>query len=222
MKTLLYGIILLVVVGIGGFLYRNVIERQGTVSGGKTACTLDAKICPDGTTVSRSGPSCTFAACPAGNIELPDIGLAFALPVGYQAAQNQSQAASLLGTYVKAGVATSSTATITVNRFQIPTSATASDTILANTTYGASGNQPKSMTEFTPKFVGGQTFQSVVIERFEGHVHSAYYLARAHDVLRFDITETGVKNWTDSSLVVDNLPEHQALLKMLASAQVTM
>ncbi|MDB5244895.1 MAG: subtilase family protease [Parcubacteria group bacterium] len=30
-----------------------------------TACTADAKLCPDGSYVSRGGPSCTFAACPS-------------------------------------------------------------------------------------------------------------------------------------------------------------
>lgn len=29
------------------------------------ACTLEAKICPDGSTVGRSGPKCEFAECPA-------------------------------------------------------------------------------------------------------------------------------------------------------------
>jgi hypothetical protein len=28
------------------------------------ACTKDAKICPDGTTVGRSGPDCEFDPCP--------------------------------------------------------------------------------------------------------------------------------------------------------------
>ena len=29
-----------------------------------TACTMDAKICPDGTAVGRTGPNCEFAPCP--------------------------------------------------------------------------------------------------------------------------------------------------------------
>lgn len=29
-----------------------------------TACTMDAFICPDGTAVGRTGPNCTFPACP--------------------------------------------------------------------------------------------------------------------------------------------------------------
>lgn len=28
------------------------------------ACTMDAKICPDGSAVGRMGPDCAFAPCP--------------------------------------------------------------------------------------------------------------------------------------------------------------
>jgi hypothetical protein len=31
------------------------------------ACTMEAKICPDGSAVSRTGPNCEFAPCPEGN-----------------------------------------------------------------------------------------------------------------------------------------------------------
>ncbi len=30
------------------------------------ACTMEAKVCPDGSTVSRTGPNCEFAECPIG------------------------------------------------------------------------------------------------------------------------------------------------------------
>jgi len=33
----------------------------------QTACTMDAKECPDGSFVGRVGPNCEFAACPNGN-----------------------------------------------------------------------------------------------------------------------------------------------------------
>src|SRR3989344_3880885 len=42
------------------------------------ACTMEAKICPDGSAVGRTGPNCEFAACPA-----PDDGL----PMKYIKAQ---------------------------------------------------------------------------------------------------------------------------------------
>jgi hypothetical protein len=32
---------------------------------GKAACTEEAKVCPDGSSVSREGPNCEFAECPA-------------------------------------------------------------------------------------------------------------------------------------------------------------
>lgn len=31
------------------------------------ACTMEAKICPDGSFVGRTGPNCEFAPCPAGS-----------------------------------------------------------------------------------------------------------------------------------------------------------
>lgn len=36
-----------------------------TSSAQPKACTQDAKICPDGTGVGRTGPNCEFAPCPA-------------------------------------------------------------------------------------------------------------------------------------------------------------
>ena len=30
-------------------------------------CTMDAKLCPDGSSVGRSGPNCEFAPCPEGS-----------------------------------------------------------------------------------------------------------------------------------------------------------
>lgn len=44
----------------------RLLERIALIGGEKPiACTLEAKICPDGTAVGRSGPNCEFAACPA-------------------------------------------------------------------------------------------------------------------------------------------------------------
>jgi putative hemolysin len=38
---------------------------QGPPNCELVACTLEAKICPDGTAVGRVGPNCEFAQCPA-------------------------------------------------------------------------------------------------------------------------------------------------------------
>lgn len=59
MKELLLGIFVLIILGIGSVLYSTVIEEDQ-----QRACTLEAKQCPDGSFVGRTGPNCEFAACP--------------------------------------------------------------------------------------------------------------------------------------------------------------
>lgn len=34
----------------------------------KTQCTMEAKLCPDGSAVGRSGPNCEFLPCPGGDV----------------------------------------------------------------------------------------------------------------------------------------------------------
>jgi hypothetical protein len=56
-------LIVLIIIGVlvlGGIYYFLVKKTQKPVS-----CTLEAKICPDGSTVGRTGPNCEFAECPA-------------------------------------------------------------------------------------------------------------------------------------------------------------
>ncbi len=38
--------------------------KHNSPSGGGSACTMDAKACPDGSYVSRTGPNCEFSQCP--------------------------------------------------------------------------------------------------------------------------------------------------------------
>ncbi len=38
--------------------------NQISVPGGPQACTQEAKLCPDGSYVGRTGPNCEFAPCP--------------------------------------------------------------------------------------------------------------------------------------------------------------
>src|SRR3989344_4975051 len=83
MKTLLLGILTIVLVGIGGLVYRNATEHPLQ----PIACPLDALICPDGTSVARTGPSCVFPACPPPNVSLSDVGIAFAIPTNFTEAE---------------------------------------------------------------------------------------------------------------------------------------
>src|SRR5487761_2425848 len=43
-----------------------VSARTVKAPGGTQACTAEAKLCPDGSSVGRTGPNCEFAVCPMG------------------------------------------------------------------------------------------------------------------------------------------------------------
>src|SRR4051812_48122892 len=63
MKKLTGVIIAILLVG-GGIAIGYSLQKQKASVG--LACTMEAKLCPDGKTyVGRSGPSCEFAACPS-------------------------------------------------------------------------------------------------------------------------------------------------------------
>jgi len=53
------GILALIVLLVVGYMYFS----KTTVVPISNACTMEAKICPDGTSVGRTGPNCEFAAC---------------------------------------------------------------------------------------------------------------------------------------------------------------
>lgn len=53
-------LMVLFLVGVGGTSY-YFINKQFQK---QTACTAEAKICPDGSSVGRTGPNCEFAVCP--------------------------------------------------------------------------------------------------------------------------------------------------------------
>lgn len=57
---LLAGLVFIIFVGIGVFFWMEMLKVTAPI-----ACTMEAKICPDGSSVGRSGPNCDFAACPS-------------------------------------------------------------------------------------------------------------------------------------------------------------
>lgn len=222
MKELVAGIVLIVVVGLGGFLYRNMLERNMVPQPDTVACTMEAKICPDGSSVGREGPSCEFAPCPGEGSGLQQIGVSLTPPPGYTANPNALGAdATLVATFEKPGVSnTQPPHAIVVRRYAIPEGQTADDVLLATTMLEPSGMTPE-LGDFETITIGGKVFKKIVVERFEAQVHSVYYFIRAADVLRFEILERDVTNWTDPNLVITNLPEHQAFLSMLAALTIT-
>jgi hypothetical protein len=213
MKGLLLGILLIVLTGIGGFVYRNVVERSIR----PIACPLDTLVCPDGTAVSRTGFSCKFPACPPPNVSLPDINISFALPAGLAAGALPDET-SVAAYELPSATSSISAGSIVIRRYAFSAPSTAFTTI-RQTAIGSPSGLPIGATQFTSTMLGNHRFTVVSIERFEGVIDTAYYLARGTDVLRFDAIDREVVNWTDSRLNVPALPAHAALVKLLATLQ---
>ena len=66
MKNVLTGIAVLIVVAAGIFGYFAITNRA--IAPASLACTQEAKVCPDGSSVGRSGPNCDFAECPKAGV----------------------------------------------------------------------------------------------------------------------------------------------------------
>ena len=218
MKQLLAGSIVILVLGVAAFFYRNTLEHPSTpVGGNQTACTQEAKICPDGVSVGRTGPNCSFAVCPAPNVALASARVEFVLPQGYLENKNtQGTDGTRVALYEKQAKNNGTLHSLIIRDYPIATGRSATSTMLGNTTYEASGEPAKAMTEFKTITDGGNKFYCVTLERFEGQVHTACYLPRSTDVLRFEILEKDV-DWTNPKLIIEELPEHTLFYHMLTT-----
>ncbi|HNY36329.1 MAG TPA: hypothetical protein PLD14_03565 [Candidatus Pacearchaeota archaeon] len=88
-------LIVLLLAGVGGtsyYLINKQLQKQ-------TVCTMDAKICPDGSSVGRTGPNCEFAACPEVKIDETadwktyndeEYGFSFKYPAEYEVIKDTS------------------------------------------------------------------------------------------------------------------------------------
>lgn len=214
MKNLLLGILVIVLVGIGGLVYRNAAEHPYQ----QIACPLDAKICPDGTSLARTGTSCTFPVCPPPNVTLDSVGISYAVPSGFT--DTGAPDTATVAAYSELAASSTQPDSIVIRRYMIAASSTALETI-QNTAIGGASGAPLPTTSYSSSVLGSHRFTVVTIERFEGIVDTAYYLARPDkgDVLRFDAIDRNVANWTDPSLDEFSLPAHAALVTLLTNLQ---
>jgi hypothetical protein len=60
-------IVPIIALSVVGMLFTKQSGAQRSVSQEPSrACTMEAKVCPDGSSVGRVGPNCEFAPCPSG------------------------------------------------------------------------------------------------------------------------------------------------------------
>ena len=62
------GVVVLTLVGLGAWWQ---LSKEKAPSPASLACTEEAKQCPDGSSVGRTGPNCEFALCPAAGEKTP-------------------------------------------------------------------------------------------------------------------------------------------------------
>ena len=222
------GVLILILVVIGGLIYRNAVEHPAE----PISCPVKQKSCPDGTAVEAIGTTCQFPACPPPNVSFGDpANISFAVPANLTSvtpANKNAIAEYELPAPPPAPPVASTTAsttapapepsTIVILRYPIQASSTASATIQATAISGTSG-APVPPGSFAGIEIGDHRFTVVPIERFEGVVDTAYYLSRAGDVLRFDAIDRNVMDWTDPSLDTSSLPAATALKALLATLQ---
>lgn len=92
--SLLIILLLLSTSGVAGyFIYKNTISKPQEV-----ACTIEAKICPDGSSVGRTGSNCEFAPCPTltpdpmadwRTVSLNDSSVVFSYPSSWNVSETQ-------------------------------------------------------------------------------------------------------------------------------------
>jgi hypothetical protein len=213
-KGLLVGIVLVTLVGIGGFLYRAGVEKPS----GPIACTADAKVCPDGTGLSREGPECRFPSCPLPNVEFPEARIAFAIPPGYVEDTGRfGSDPATIAAYVSPDNE-SPAEVIIVQRYIPKAEQSIAEFIRENAILDPSG-LPAPPTAFTSTTISRRTYSVVQIGRFEAVVSAAYYLDRQNELLRFDAISLSVLDWTDPKLDVTKLKAQQDLRALLETLQ---
>jgi hypothetical protein len=141
---------------------------------------------------------------------LPELGISFAIPAGFVEAEVSGE---VVAAYELSTGTSTETSKILIRRYPIASSSTALATI-QETALGDASGLPVSATSYTSSSLGSHRFTVVAIGRFEGIVTTAYYLARATDVLRFDAVDTGV-DWTNPALDVSTLPANTATRALL-------
>lgn len=203
-KELFAGIVLIFLLGIGGFLYRVAMESPY-----------------QNTPIGISSSPCTSTQCSTTSVKLPNIGISFTLPAGYVlvATSTQSNHAQV-AVYVKI-LPTNATSTIsdtiTIYRYVLAKGQTANEVIRKQTVLVPSGLSPLSMKDFTNITFNGNTFSRITIERLGGVAQTAYYITHSQNVFRFDITEYGVANWTKPTFDASSLPGNKALRALLST-----
>lgn len=69
-RTIIWLVVLIVALSLVVVIFSQEAQIQNSAP---VACTQEAKICPDGSSVGRTGPDCAFAPCPGAATSTPPM-----------------------------------------------------------------------------------------------------------------------------------------------------
>jgi len=193
MKSLLLGIVIIVIVGFGGLVYRNAVEYPNRH-------------------IKYSPPSTQF----------PDVHITFVLPEGFSPVTPPDTASVAAYEKAGPTPQEPSHIIIRRFIIPASSNSTSSPqasvlAVIKETAIGGTSGEPVPAMSFSSIVLGSYNFTVVAIDRFEAVIDTAYYLARGTDVLRFDAIDRGVVNWTDPNLDISALPANAALRELLTT-----
>jgi hypothetical protein len=228
--VIVVGVVVLILAILAiGYWVANKYRSPGTV-----ACTEEAKLCPDGSSVGRTGPNCEFAACPpvasftAVAIETSDwktytnqqYGFSFKYPLGWQVSTNGLQ--NTLGStssspFIELRAPSTATTSyllivsILDNPEQLLSKDFVQELLARDEAQDSLADQNQEPSENTPKF---DKQYAVPVGSYDGYeLYNVFeydqdgeqiYVAHGNEVLKFDFPTADPTNLNLSSPVENN------------------
>ena len=192
MKELLLGVTLIILAGFGSFLYQNAL-RDRDISKGPVACTLEARICPDGSAVGRVGPNCEFEACSTDPVS-------FTAPAGFVDTLPllSSMVEGRLGFYTKEPNTISNSISIYAFKTETP-----EEDLLQRVTLTPSDLHPESLEDFEVLTIDEREVYRIVNERFEATVEVTYGIVLDEFLVLVSLRDIAVENWMEDFEITD-------------------
>lgn len=209
MKELLLGIVAIVLLGIGSLVYQNAV--QGPRAEAPTACTLEARMCPGGGTVGRTGPSCEFEACPSDlvHFDAPE-GFIDSLPV------LSSIVPGRIGFYTKEPSTISNNITVFVH--EIKEGRSFEDLLLEQVKLTPSDLHPE-LEDFEVVELGDREVYRIVNERFEATVEVTYGIKLDGFLVLVSLRDVAVENWMED-FTLESLEDLATVEEVVKSVRI--
>tara|TARA_B100000508_G_scaffold60333_2_gene47496 strand:+ start:46392 stop:47018 length:627 start_codon:yes stop_codon:yes gene_type:complete len=208
MKELFLGVVLIILLGLGSFLYQNALRDRSTPEG-PVACTLEARICPDGSAVGRTGPHCEFEACSTDPISFTaPNGFIDTLPLLSSIVEGR------LGFYSKEPNVISNS--ISVHAFKTETP---EEVILEKVTLTPSDLHPESLEDFEVVAIGEREVYRIVNERFEATVEVTYGIFLEDFLVLVALRDIAVENWMED-FDIEDLEDLETVEEVVRSIKI--